>query len=491
MSKVTSKSNPKLKEPEIVSDSDSDTESEPETVEDTNADSNAESDSNTESETETTTEPKVEMTITKTSKPAPDSDDDESDDDESDDDESDDESEDDESDSEDEDEPKTAPEPSKKSSSKSSSKTFTNFNYDKNVMTVDINDPEDKYHTTLINAIRRIIIAELPNFSIHYEGIKFHENTTILHNDMLAQRLCLLPLKYQTFIKHNTDVEITYNKSNTTEDMMEIYSGDFTATSKGAPLSITEVFTSPDFLFSKMKPEQTLNFTATISKSTPRQSGAHMMMTSTSTYWFKHDTAKLDKIMSSLSPDDPKETIKTKIRSVYDSDAIELLIDTIDEDEDHDIIRSQLEDLIYLKNSADNPLTYVFKIKDLNALKAPQIFKMAVETLIVKLENLVRATKMNDTSKLEIFESKTNIGAYQFDIGHEDFTLSYLIQHYFLQDPEYDYVGTIKPSPMKDMFILRTHTLKDNTKERNVEKFIENLEKIIAVVKQFQSEIKF
>ena len=459
MSKVNPKTKKPIKEMEVVSDSDSDTESdtEPETgaakvaptavAEFSDSESETEPESDSDSESEETTTP-VKTKPTKPTKPG------------------------------------------------KQGKTFTDFEYKDNIMTVDINDPDNKYNVTLINSIRRIIIAELPNYSLSYDAIKFHENTSMLHNDMLAQRLCLLPLKYTTFVKY-PNVNITYEHTNETEDMMEIYSGDFKATSmeddgeEGDSIDITDIFTSPDFLFGKLKPDQRLHFTATVGKSIPRDSGAHMMMTSTATYWFKYDTAALDKIMASFKPGDSRATITEKVQSVYNSDSIKLFIDTIDEDDDHAVIRSGLEDLIYLRNSAGEPATYVFKIQDINTMKSPDIFKLAVKTLRAKIDNLIHATKMHDETKLEIFKSKTNVGSYQFDIGHEDFTLSYLIQYYFLQDTDYDYVGTIKPSPMKDMFILRTHLKTDNTQERNIEKFIHNLEKLNKLVGEFESGINF
>lgn len=453
MSKVNPKTKKPIKEMEVVSDSDSD--------------SDTESDTGFDSEPETGT-----AKIAPTADAKSDS----------------------ESDSESESESEDSSVPVKTKSGKS--KTFTDFKYKDNIMTVDINDPDNKYHTTLINAIRRIIISELPNYSLSYDDIKFHENTSMLHNDMLAQRLCLLPLQYTTFVKY-PNVAITYDRTNDTEDMIEIYSGDFKAVSIGDDgeeldsVPITDVFTSPEFLFGKLKPDQRLHFTATVGKSIPRDSGAHMMMTSTATYWFKHDTAALDKIMASLKPGDNRTTIAEKVSAIYESESIKLFIDTVDEDDDHALIRSGLEDLVYLKNSVGEPATYTFKIKDLNAMKSPDIFKLAIKTLKSKIDNLIHATKMKDETKLEIFKSKTNIGSYQFDIGHEDFTLSYLIQHYFLQDTDYDYVGTIKPSPMKDMFILRTNLKTDNTQERNIEKFVRNLEKINKLVGEFESGINF
>ena len=381
----------------------------------------------------------------------------------------------------DEDEPKPKP----------SSKRFSNYEYKNQTMTVDISNEDNQYDKTFINSVRRIILAELPNFAMDYETTKIHKNTSMLQDDFLIQRLCLLPLQYTIFTKFD-DVTVYYDHTNTTEDTIEIYNGDFKAnTADGTPIPIKDIFTSTEFLFGKLRPEQRLSFTSKVTKSIPRKSGAHMMMASTSTYWFKHDTEALKKIMSSITPKDTKQIIKEKVTSVYNSEAIEMVIDTIDEDEDPDVIRSSLEDLVYLKNDKNEPAFYTFRLEDKNSLPAPEMFKVALAVFKKKIADLIHATKMKNTEKIEIFKSDTNIGSYQFDIQGEDFTLSYLMQHYFMRDNVYDYVGTIKPSPMKDMFIFRTHLKKDHTLENNRKQFIKNLERLEKLVDDFKSSINF
>jgi len=46
------------------------------------------------------------------------------------------------------------------------------------------------------NALRRIIVAEIPIHCIDDQNIEFIENTSMLHNWFLTKRLTLLPIKY-------------------------------------------------------------------------------------------------------------------------------------------------------------------------------------------------------------------------------------------------------------------------------------------------------
>ena len=49
------------------------------------------------------------------------------------------------------------------------------------------------YHVSFANAIRRILLAEIPSMAI--ENVELYNNTSVMHDEFLGLRLGLIPIK--------------------------------------------------------------------------------------------------------------------------------------------------------------------------------------------------------------------------------------------------------------------------------------------------------
>jgi len=131
------------------------------------------------------------------------------------------------------------------------------------------------------NAIRRIIIAEVPTMAIDFARIS--ENTGCIHDDMIAQRLGLIP-----FISSNVDkFDYYWNESNllsevefklnilnkeeypidvTTDDLKMINDDKYTGYNKNIYQSVKPVKFDYPIVITKLAKGQQLSFTCSVRK---------------------------------------------------------------------------------------------------------------------------------------------------------------------------------------------------------------------------------
>lgn len=114
-------------------------------------------------------------------------------------------------------------------------------------MFIKINKNTDNYleflvsgvDLSFINALRRIIISEVETWAIEY--VVFENNTTVIHDEMLAHRIGLIPIKYIG----NEDKEETYLIFNKTAaddfNVEEWYSNDIISETNDIEIPIKNI----------------------------------------------------------------------------------------------------------------------------------------------------------------------------------------------------------------------------------------------------------
>lgn len=137
----------------------------------------------------------------------------------------------------------------------------------------------------LLNAIRRIILLNMPNFAFETKNIKIDHNTSAYNNDMLRLRISNMPILNATpnenvinfldYLENNEEFDkstipvlsMTIDAENKTTDIMEI-------TTNNAKFFINDKLAPNypiDFLIVKLKPNEKLKLTASTSLDIPKK----------------------------------------------------------------------------------------------------------------------------------------------------------------------------------------------------------------------------
>jgi DNA-directed RNA polymerase subunit D len=74
--------------------------------------------------------------------------------------------------------------------------------------------------TSIVNSLRRIMMADYKNSAFNEKNILVKENNSLLHNEIIKHRLSLVPVKTNNIIK------VELNICNETDEMKHIYSDD-------------------------------------------------------------------------------------------------------------------------------------------------------------------------------------------------------------------------------------------------------------------------
>ena len=173
-------------------------------------------------------------------------------------------------------------------------------------------------HIGLANAIRRIMIAEVPTMAIDFARIM--QNTCCIHDDMIAQRIGLIPFVSTNVDKFDyhwnnseglSEVEYELNVINTGDEIIEVTSNDlkmknvnnYTGYIKNIYKSVTVVDMGNPIVITKLAKGQQLYFICSVRKGIS-QEHAKFQPTSSVGYEILPDNEFLFKVetVGSLTP---------------------------------------------------------------------------------------------------------------------------------------------------------------------------------------------
>lgn len=382
--------------------------------------------------------------------------------------------------------------------------TFNNFQVDKinGQMSFHINNID----ISIVNAIRRIILSEMPNVSIYFDpydqdnsGILFITNTTSLHNEFLGHRLSLIPIKlpeYEIEDYQEDTYHFEINKHNTSQDKQDVTTNDIKIFSKDGveyPKETHEkIFpvsplTNDPILIAVLKPnlynkdfgdKLHVKFKANIGIA---KDHARYSPVSTCTYFNVIDDEKANAVKNQLiQKTEAKLTEKLGKKTILDETEKIRLENRFNV---HDAYR-------YFKtNEYDEPNCVQFSLESECHMTPRYLFMKAMQILVIKLEKLVNKTQHKKRYDIKSIETDSS---YHIKINGEQHTMGNLLQCLFYnmfvrETPMMSFIGYNLIHPLSDDIILK---LKINTPV-NVsdvdDLFQKGVQNIIKYLKELES----
>lgn len=330
---------------------------------------------------------------------------------------------------------------------------FSNIQNNGRSASFDVHDVD----VSLVNAIRRAIIADVPTVAFSFDpnksdnDIVFQINTGALHNEFLGHRLSLVPIylskdEIDSFDSRN--YKFLLHKNNDGTDMMDVTTGDIEV--------LDETGNKNNKLKERLFPRNPIT-------------GDHILLTrlKPNLYESQHgDEVKMEAVASKGTGSQHSRwspVSKCCFYNIIDEDKAsaalnELLEKTPEDKKEETAKRFELLEKArhFKKNEYDEPFAFRFELESECGLSAKEVFAMGVTEVVKRVENF--RDNLEDKDKVSI----TQQGAMFFvDIKNEGHTLGNLIQTGFYNhmvrnaNPTLQYVGYFQPHPLENHIILK------------------------------------
>ena len=336
-------------------------------------------------------------------------------------------------------------------------KYFENFkklnNFD---ISFDINNNNVK--VALVNGLRRICLGEIETPAISESSITIYDNSSYLNNEILSNRLCLVPFKANNIYE---DVKFVLDMSNNTDKIKNVYSSDIQIYKDDKKENIEKYIVHTDILLDRLKKEEKINLDGHITYSTLNNGGAYYCPVATVTYSFKKDEKEIKKKLDNI--DDPLEKKDFEFLDAYK---------------------------IYLKNNLDEPSIYQFMMESTGSYSCTDLFEKTLDMLKNKLNIIKTLLDDEKDTKITIEKADYNIESYDFIINDEDDTLGNLLNSYIIEDKKVKFVGYDIPHPLDKKLLIRLALENNNTKENNIKVFKDNIDLVITIIDNMKKEWK-
>lgn len=365
------------------------------------------------------------------------------------------------------------------------------FSKDHNQFTVIMNDVD----LSIINSLRRIILAEIPNvgfgFDPHEPRINIKTNTTSLHNEFIRQRLSMVPINIdinKVLDFEEKDYTFRIRSKNLEPEDYFITTGDINVYDKDDKILPKE---ERDKIFPK-NPDYIPLLYLKASANIEEQDGAEIDIEARAT----KDIAKTHAGFAPVSicahefivnEAEAKKALEKHEKEWYEKNREKM--SKRDLEKELKYIRADFQNLtrarFYYKNIYDEPNSILFKLESEYTNFTPEyiIFK----GLAIMLGKIIELTEDIEKKKIKIqnVEGATNPNLWEFQIIGEDHTIGNLVQslfvNHFCRDEDSKriiYCGYNKGHPLQDAIIVRVETADEKAVKDVREMVIDGLDYI-------------
>lgn len=327
---------------------------------------------------------------------------------------------------------------------------------------------------SIVNAVRRIILAEIPTVAFYFDSydiennaIKININTGVIHNEFLAHRISLVPLWFDENQIYNFDpkkYKFVLKKKNTTNTTINVTTADFDILDESGnkyPEKIKEKIlpknpiTGDYILLTKLKPNL---YDTNNGEELDLECIPSINIAKTHSRWCPVSQAcfynNIDKDAVEKAFESKVEQVKKEKQSLSTSEISSL--------------RMQFESLEmqrhFKKNKYDEPSEFTFLIESECKLNPRFIFYKALVILVEKLKSLHKALQVLPPSNpnIELTQLGNVDGFYQLKIKNEDHTLFNTMQCLIYdqeirnnKDTKLVYIGYSQPHPHDKLMYLK------------------------------------
>lgn len=349
-------------------------------------------------------------------------------------------------------------------------------------------------NVSVINALRRTLLADIDMVVIDTnKEIQISENTSLLNNEILKQRLGCIPVHIKKtgatkkLFLNLKNVSLIIDVENTSDQIMYVTTNDFKIQENSSGKFINKeamkkIFpvnsmTKDPIIFGRLKPKisstipgEKLKIKTGFNVSSAREDGRYNAVC-TCAYGNLVDKEKqqaaLNIFLESLKSNDP---------TISES--------TLKYEEDNWLLLKGKQHII---NDA-----FRFKVESVGVHENRELVVLACDKLI---ENSKRILSLSNEHSIEILPNQiANNFSYDIILQNEDYTMGKLIEYvfyenYFEKNDIFSYVGFIKKHPHDDYSIIRIiFNDKEKANNDNIYKILSSsLEAIIQIYKDLRS----